>query len=102
MNDSEFKILRQLSSNGNFTQRELSKRLGLSLGGINYVLKSLSKKGSVKVQRFKNSDNKISYIYILIPKWVYDKARLTRDFIHKKMAEYERLKQEIESLQAEE
>ncbi len=102
MNDSEFKILRQLSSNGNFTQRELSKRLGLSLGGINYVLKSLSKKGYVKVQRFKNSDNKISYIYILIPKWVYDKARLTRDFIHKKMAEYERLKQEIESLQAEE
>ena len=102
MNDSEFKILRELSSNGNFTQRELSKRLGLSLGGINYVLKSLSKKGYVKVQRFKNSDNKISYIYSLTPKWLYDKAKLTRDFIHKKMVEYERLKQEIESLQAEE
>ena len=101
MNDSEFKTLRELSSNSNLTQRELSKRLGLSLGGINYVLKALIKKGYVKAQRFENSDNKRDYVYVLTPKWMCDKARLTRDFIHNKMAEYERLKEEIESLQAE-
>jgi len=98
MNDSEFKILHELSSNGNLTQRELSKRLGLSLGGINYVLKALIKKGYVKAQRFKNSDKKMSYVYVLTPKWMYDKARLTQQFIHTKMEEYERLKKEIETL----
>jgi len=101
MNDSEFKTLRELSSNSNLTQRELSKRLGLSLGGINYVLKVLIKKGYVKAQRFKNSDNKTGYVYVLTPKWMHDKIRLTHDFIHNKMAEYERLKEEIESLQTE-
>jgi len=101
MNDSEFKTLRELSSNSNLTQRELSKRLGLSLGGINYVLKALIKKGYVKAQRFENSKNKRDYVYVLTPKWMHDKIRLTRDFIHNKMAEYERLKEEIESLQTE-
>jgi len=99
MNDSEFKTLHELSSNGNLTQRELSKRLGLSLGGVNYVLKALIKKGYVKAQRFKNSDKKMSYVYVLTPKWMYEKARLTQQFIHNKMEEYERLKQEIETLQ---
>ncbi len=101
MNDIEFKTLRELTINGHITQRELSKRLGLSLGGINYVLKALIKKGYVKAQRFKNSDNKIGYIYVLTPKWIYDKAKITQEFIQKKMAEYEHLKKEIEMLERE-
>ncbi len=76
--------------------------LGLSLGGINYVLKALIKKGYVKVQHFKNSDKKISYVYVLTPKWIYEKAKITNLFIQKKLAEYERLKEEIENLRSEE
>ncbi|HOV90166.1 MAG TPA: MarR family EPS-associated transcriptional regulator [Syntrophorhabdaceae bacterium] len=101
MTDTEFKTIRELSINNNITQRELSKRLGMSLGAINYVIKALIKKGYVRAQRFKNSNNKIGYIYALTPKWLYDKTMITQEFIQKKMAEYEHLKKEIEMLERE-
>ena len=84
MKESEFYVLRELSQNNNLTQRELSKRLGLSLGSINFVLKALMKKGYIKMQSFKDSDNKAKYIYVLTPKWLYDKAILTKEFINKR------------------
>lgn len=98
MKDSEYYILKELSLNSNLTQRELSNRLGLSLGGINYALKALIKKGYVKMQKFKDSDNKVRYLYMLTPKWAYDKARLTKGFISSKIVEYENLQREIEEL----
>lgn len=98
MKDSEFYILKELSSKNNLTQRELSNRLGLSLGGINYVLRALVKKGYIKIQKFKDSHNKARYIYMLTPKWAYDRAKLTRGFISSKIAEYENLQREIEEL----
>ena len=101
MKESEFYVLRELSQNNNLTQRELSKRLGLSLGSINFVLKALMKKGYIKMQRFKDSDNKAKYIYVLTPKWLYDKAILTKEFINNKLQEYESLKKEIEELKKE-
>jgi len=101
MKESEFYVLRELSQNNNLTQRELSKRLGLSLGSINFVLKALMKKGYIKMQSFKDSDNKAKYIYVLTPKWLYDKAILTKEFINNKLQEYESLKKEIEELRKE-
>jgi len=101
MNESHFKTLRELSSNGNLTQRELSEKLGLSLGSVNYVVQALIGKGYVKAQRFKNSKNKIGYIYILTPKGMSEKVKQTQEFIHRKMAEYEKLKREIETLKNE-
>jgi len=98
MKDSEFYILRELSLNNNLTQRELSNRLGLSLGGVNYVLKALIKKGYIKMQKFKDSDNKARYIYMLTPKWAYEKIKLTSSFISSKIVEYETLQREIEEL----
>ena len=101
MNESHFKTLRELSSNGNLTQRELSERLGLSLGSVNYVIQALIGKGYVKAQRFKNSKNKMGYMYILTPKGMNEKVKQTQEFIHRKMVEYERLKREIETLKNE-
>ena len=101
MNESHFKTLRELSSNGNLTQRELSEKLGLSLGSVNYVIQALIEKGYVKAQRFKNSKNKIGYIYILTPKGMSEKVKQTQEFIYRKMAEYEKLKREIETLKNE-
>ena len=101
MNESHFKTLHELSSNGNLTQRELSERLGLSLGSVNYVIQALIGKGYVKAQRFKNSKNKMGYMYILTPKGMNEKVKQTQEFIHRKMVEYERLKREIETLKNE-
>lgn len=101
MNDSHFKTLRELSSNGNLTQRELSEKLGLSLGSVNFVIQALIGKGYVKAQRFKNSKKKMGYMYILTPKGVKEKIIQTERFIQRKMAEYEQIKRELELLKNE-
>jgi EPS-associated MarR family transcriptional regulator len=96
MNESQFKTLRELSSESAITQRELSRRLGLSLGSINYIIRALMEKGYIKAQRFKNSNNKLGYIYILTPEGMKQKLRQTHIFMKRKLEEYEQLKQEVE------
>ena len=76
----------------------MSNDLGVSLGKINYCLKILVKKGFIKVNNFINNKNKIQYSYLLTPKGIEEKAKLTLDFIRIKTQEYDTLKQEIESL----
>jgi EPS-associated MarR family transcriptional regulator len=97
----QFRVLRLLESNPHLTQRELSKYLGVSLGGINYCLNALVVKGSVKIQNFKNSKNKWVYAYLLTPEGLAEKTALTGSFLRRKMQEYEGLKAEIESLKFE-
>ena len=97
----KYQILKSLEQDSNFTQRQLSNNLGVSLGKINYCLKSLIEKGFIKVNNFRNSNNKIQYSYLLTPKGIEEKAKLTLDFIRIKTQEYDTLKQEIESLKQE-
>ena len=97
----QFRVLRLLESNPHLTQRELSKALGVSLGGVNYCLNALVAKGSVKIQNFKNSKNKWVYAYLLTPQGIAEKTALTGSFLRRKMQEYEDLKAEIESLKFE-
>lgn len=101
MNEAEFNTLRELSEQTQISQRDLSKKIGLSLGSVNFILKELIKKGFIKAQRFKNSNNKAAYIYILTPKGVNERIRLTQYFLRVKMNEYERLKCEIDVLKNE-
>ncbi len=98
---NKFQILKSLELDSRPTQRQLSNDLGVSLGKINYCLKSLIEKGFVKVNNFRNSNNKIQYSYLLTPKGIEEKAKLTLDFIRIKTQEYDRLKQEIEDLKQE-
>ena len=77
------------------TQRELAQELGFSLGKLNYCLKALQTKGWVKIENFKRNPNKINYIYILTPVGVKQKAKLTINFMKRKMREYEELKLEL-------
>ena len=93
-----FDLLRKLEDNPEYTQRELARELGISLGQVNYVMKKLIDKGFVKFQNFKKSNNKISYIYLLTPKGIEEKSRMTFDFLKIKMNEYELLKEEINQL----
>jgi len=93
-----FNILRILSSNGSFTQRELSSHLGFSLGKTNYLLKELAKKGMVKIRNLSHKDNKLKRIsYILTHKGLKEKTELTLHFLKRKQEEYESLRQEWEN-----
>ena len=100
MNKDEihFDLLRRLESNPKYTQRELSKELGVSLGKVNYCLKKLSEKGWIKLMNFGLNPNKVGYTYLLTPKGIEEKARLTISFLKLKMKEYELLKEEISKL----
>ena len=98
---NQFQILQSLERDSRPTQRQLSNNLGVSLGKINYCLKMLIEKGFIKVNNFRNSNSKIQYSYLLTPKGIEEKAKLTLDFIRIKTQEYDTLKQEIESLKQE-
>mgnify|MGYP006170030491 FL=1 len=91
----DLEILRKINTKPNSTQRELANELGFSLGKLNYCLKALHKKGLVKVENFKKNPEKIKYLYILTPKGVAAKAKLSINFMKRKMKEYEELKKEI-------
>lgn len=88
-----------LQDNPEMSQRELAEAIGVSVGGIHYVLKALVEKGLVKIGNFTAAEDKRRYAYILTPKGIARKAHLTRVFLAKKMQEYEALKEEIASLQ---
>lgn len=96
--DTYFRVLKILGDNPQINQRELSKHLGLSLGGINYCLRALIEKGYIKVQNFNASNRKLGYAYLLTPKGVGEKTTLAYRFLQRKMREYEDLRAEIEGL----
>lgn len=95
------KVLREITKNPEMTQRELSSRLGISLGKVNFLLKALIDKGHIKVDNFKKSNNKSAYLYFLTPKGVEEKARITYRFLRRKLREYDELEQEIRRLEQE-
>ena len=96
--NSKYELLKSLEKDSNLTQRQLSKELGISLGKVNYCLQSLVEKGLVKIQNFKSSNSKAQYAYLLTPKGVEEKSRLTIEFLKTKTKEYEMLKNEVEKL----
>lgn len=83
------------------TQRELAKALGVSLGKINYCLQALVEKGLIKADNFKKNNNKAAYLYLLTPKGIEEKSRITLHFLERKMDEYERLRKQIAELKRE-
>tara|TARA_B100000029_G_C16928772_1_gene724197 strand:- start:212 stop:514 length:303 start_codon:yes stop_codon:yes gene_type:complete len=95
VDDDQFNVLRKIKTKPNSTQRELAEELGFSLGKLNYCLKALKNKGLVKISNFQKNKNKISYVYILTPKGISQKTKLTINFMRRKMREYDELKSEI-------
>ncbi len=98
---THYGLLKTLEENPGLSQRDLAKKLGISLGKVNFCLKALVTKGSVKINNFRSSDNKLAYAYLLTPHGIEEKARITVEFLKYKIQEYERLKKEIEELQQE-
>ncbi len=93
-----FEVLRKIHKNPEASQREMANDLGFSLGKLNYCLKALKDKGLVKINNFKKKQDKITYIqYVITPKGISERTKLTIDFMKRKMKEYEELKKEIKN-----
>ena len=97
MNDNpdHFNVLRKIQEKPKTTQRQLANELGFSLGKLNYCLKALKVKGLIKIKNFGENPNKLNYIYVLTPKGITAKTKLTINFMKIKMKEYDELKKEI-------
>lgn len=96
-----YKILKRLGTDPEVSQRELAEELGISLGKVNYCLKALIEKGLLKANNFRGSSNKKGYLYLLTPKGLEEKTRVTVRFLKYKIAEHHSLKREIRELQRE-
>ena len=95
-NQDHFNVLRKINKKPKATQRELAEELGFSLGKINYCLRALKTKGLIKIKNFEKNPNKLNYIYVLTPRGITEKTKLTLNFMKRKMQEYDELKKEIE------
>jgi EPS-associated MarR family transcriptional regulator len=96
-----YKLLTLLGPNPQLSQRELARELGMSLGKVNFCVRALMDRGWIKAANFKNSRNKIAYMYLLTPRGLEEKARVTARFLQIKVREYEALKVEIEQIRTE-
>ena len=97
-NQDQFNVLRKVKKKPDASQRELANDLGFSLGKLNYCVKALQKKGLIKIKNFQEKKNKIKYIqYVLTPKGVSERTKLTLNFMKRKMKEYDELKKELEN-----
>ena len=97
-NIDHLNVLRKIQMKPNTSQRELAKDLGVSLGKLNYCIKELQKKGLIKLENFQNQTNKISYLkYLITPKGIAERTKLTINFMKRKMREYDELKKELKN-----
>lgn len=99
--DVHYKLMRLLNEHPEMSQRDIARELGVSLGKVNYCLRSLIKKGWIKAINFTNSHNKAAYMYLLTPRGIEQKAGLTMQFLHARMREYEALRTEIKQIRRE-
>lgn len=96
--EESLKLLAHIERTPGLTQRELGSKLNISLGKVNFLINALAENGIIKLKRFKRAKSKRGYLYILTPKGMAEKAKITRKFLKSKMDEYERLRVEIEVL----
>ncbi len=99
--ETRYELIRLLEANPEMSQRDVARELGISLGKTNYCLRALMQKGLIKAANFKNSQNRTAYMYLLTPRGIEEKAKLTLRFLQIKMHEYETLRVEIKQLQRE-
>ena len=93
-----YKLLKLLASEANLSQREMARRMGISLGKTNYVLTELANKGIIKIKRFKSAGTKAPYIYMLTSHGLEEKAKITLKFLKRKLSEYEEIKRQIKDI----
>ena len=98
INQEQFNLLRKLNNKPNASQRELASDLKISVGKLNYVLNELKFKGLIKIKNFSKHPNKTGYLYLLTPRGIAEKTKITLNFMKRKLQEYDELKKEIEKI----
>ncbi len=98
---AHLELLRVLEQHPEYSQRQLSRAMGVSLGKTHYLLKALLGKGWVIAKNFQRNDSKLGYLYVLTPTGVSQRFRLTQAFLSRKEAEYKMLQTEIATLRSE-
>jgi len=93
-----YRLLNLLADEPQLRQLDMAKKMGISVGKVNYCLSELAKKGLIKVKRFKSAKNKLPYSYMLTPRGIEEKGRITVKFLKRKLAEYEEIKRQIGAL----
>jgi len=96
--EEQLNILRFIEKKPESNQRLIANELGFSLGKLNYCLTALRKKGLVKIKNFRRNDNKLSYLYLLTPKGINKKTKLTINFLQKRSKEYEEIQNEYNKI----
>ena len=96
--EETYAIFKEIERSEIFSQRDFAAKLGYSLGKMNYLLKSLTAKGLVKIENFSKSSSKAGYRYVLTPKGIKEKYNVTADFLKRKEAEFIKMQVEIEEL----
>ena len=99
--EMRYKLMRLLESNPQLSQRAAASQLGISVGKVNFCVRALARQGLIKARRFKNSDNKAAYMYLLTRRGIEKKAGFTLRFLHARLREYEMLRAEIEEIRRE-
>ena len=97
----EYRVMQLLERQPDLTQRQLSQKLGVSLGKTHYIVKSLVDIGWIKLGNFRRSNNKLGYMYLLTPQGIVEKTAITTRFLARKQQEYEALREEIKLLRKE-
>ena len=97
----QLELMRLLDARPQLSQREVASSMGMSLGKVNYCLHALIDKGLVKAENYRNSGNKLAYLYLLTPSGIAAKSEMTRRFLERKVREYEQLRGEIKQLRQE-
>ena len=95
-NQDYLNLLRKIKDNPETSQRELANELDFSLGKLNYCLKALKAKGLIKIENFNKNPKKINYMYLITPKGILEKTRLSVNFMKRKIKEYDELKRELD------
>jgi EPS-associated MarR family transcriptional regulator len=96
--DIHLRLLRMVEADPHITQREMKRRLGISLGMVNFFLAELSKQGLVRMDRFRKASNKAAYMYHLTPAGMEAIGRLAFRFLKRKVAEYEEIRNQIQAM----
>ena len=90
-----YRLLKILEAEPQLRQLDMARKVGISVGKVNFCISELAKKGIIKVKRFKSSKDKVPYSYMLTPRGIEEKARITARFLKRKLVEYEEIKSQI-------
>jgi EPS-associated MarR family transcriptional regulator len=96
--ETRYNLLKILSKDPASTQRDLAKRLGVSLGKVNRCLLTLGEEGFIRVTRSRSPEKKLGYAYHLTAKGLAEKGNLTQGFLKTKIQELDRIKRQIQDL----